>query len=55
MKIKQPEDYLDTQDLEDFGLKPTCENCGEELTHQEILYCSGWCESCNLPERSPIK
>lgn len=28
-----------------------CENCGCELADNE----EGWCDDCNLPERSPIQ
>jgi hypothetical protein len=31
-----------------------CENCGCEL-ESEYEKQEGWCENCNLPERSPIK
>lgn len=31
-----------------------CENCGEQLTTEEIEYNSGWCFSCDLPEEEQI-
>lgn len=34
-------------------MKEYCENCGEELTEEELEYGNGkWCFDCDLPERS---
>lgn len=31
-----------------------CDNCGCDLTEEEIEYNEGWCDDCLLPERSII-
>jgi len=34
-------------------MKHSCENCGCELADDEVQ--EGWCDDCNLPERSSLK
>ncbi len=33
------------------NIKKVCDNCGEELTLEEIDTGETWCENCNLPEK----